>query len=184
MSSNENSKEIPQEKLFDILGNRRRRIAVHLLQEEGAMSMTDLAERVASIEFNSSVENLEGKERKRVYVALFQTHVPKLEEVGLVEYDQDQGFVEATDVLLDLQYNVRVEKGKTDKIFFTIRGIIVIITSFVIISTISPSITGVEIGTPSLAVIMILISITLSLTYYAEKLSGPNISDIDFKENV
>jgi len=32
-----------------------------------------------------------------VYVSLYQTHIPKLTDVGLVEYDQDSGTVHLTD---------------------------------------------------------------------------------------
>jgi len=34
-------------------------------------------------------------ERKRVYVALYQNHLPQLDDVGLIEYDQSRGRVAA-----------------------------------------------------------------------------------------
>ena len=32
-----------------------------------------------------------------MYVSLYQTHIPKLDSVGLVEYDQENGDVALTD---------------------------------------------------------------------------------------
>jgi hypothetical protein len=55
--------------------------------------MTDLAEEVAAWENETTIEDLSAQDRKRVYVSLYQTHIPKLEEAGLVTYDSDSGEV-------------------------------------------------------------------------------------------
>ena len=53
------------------------------------MELTELAEHIAAIENDTTVEDLTKQQRKRVYVSLYQTHVPKMEDAGLVEYDED-----------------------------------------------------------------------------------------------
>lgn len=80
---------LTQDVLFDILSSARRRFVLHILNQEGEMELTGLAEHVAARENDVDVEDLTKQERKRVYVSLYQTHVPKLRDAGLVEYDED-----------------------------------------------------------------------------------------------
>jgi hypothetical protein len=75
--------------IFDVLSRARRRQVLQLLSSEGPMELTDLAERVAAVENDTTVEDLTKQQRKRVYVSLYQTHIPKMEEAGLVEYDTE-----------------------------------------------------------------------------------------------
>ena len=75
--------------IFDVLSRARRRQVLQLLSSEGPMELTELAERVAAVENDTTVEDLTKQQRKRVYVSLYQTHIPKMEEAGLVEYDSD-----------------------------------------------------------------------------------------------
>ncbi|MFC6976850.1 ArsR family transcriptional regulator [Halomicroarcula sp. GCM10025709] len=86
---------IAPETAFDILRNSRRRLAiVYLLETEGgAVSLGDLAEHVAAIENGVSREELSSAQRKRVYVSLYQSHLPRMEEAGIVRFDQDRGLV-------------------------------------------------------------------------------------------
>jgi len=89
---------LTQDVVFDILSSARRRYVLYLLRtSEEQIEMTDLAERVAAWENETTVEELTKQQRKRVYVSLYQTHVPKLEDAGLVDYDQDSGLIELTD---------------------------------------------------------------------------------------
>jgi DNA-binding transcriptional ArsR family regulator len=91
MSSGE--ERLTQDLVFDILSSARRRYVLYLLKTEGPMELTELSEHVAARENDTSVEELSRQQRKRVYVSLYQTHIPKLEDAGFVEYDQDSGQV-------------------------------------------------------------------------------------------
>jgi hypothetical protein len=85
---------LSQDTVFDILSNPRRRYVLYYLRmEEGPVQLTSLAEHVAAWENDTDVESLDDQQRKRVYVSLYQTHVPKLADSGIVEYDKDQGSV-------------------------------------------------------------------------------------------
>lgn len=53
--------------------------------------------RAAAWEEDVPSEELSSQQRKRVYVSLYQTHVPSLEAIGVVEYDADEGIVELAD---------------------------------------------------------------------------------------
>lgn len=89
--------ELNQNVIFDVLSSSRRRYVLYYLsQHDAPVELPDLAKEVAAWEMETPVEDLSPQERKRVYVSLYQTHVPKLDEVGLVEYDQDTGEVRLT----------------------------------------------------------------------------------------
>ena len=45
---------------------------------------------VASRENETTVEEVTDEERQRVYISLYQTHLPKLESAGLVQYDEEE----------------------------------------------------------------------------------------------
>lgn len=89
-----NNTELSRDRVFDILSSPRRRYVLYFLRtEESPIQLTDLAEHVAAWENDTTVEELSSQQRKRVYVSLYQTHLPKLAEAGLVEYDDDSGEV-------------------------------------------------------------------------------------------
>jgi hypothetical protein len=85
--------ELTQDVVFDILSRARRRYVLFVLKVEGPMELTELAEHIAARENDVEIEELTKQQRKRVYVSLYQTHVPKLEEAGLVTYDDDSSVV-------------------------------------------------------------------------------------------
>ena len=89
---------ITHDMAFDLLSSRRRRFVLNRLQSapEG-VEIGDVATELAAFENDAPPEELSRKERKRIYVSLYQTHVPKLEEAGVVTYDSDSGLVQPTD---------------------------------------------------------------------------------------
>jgi len=89
--------ELTQDLVFDILSSPRRRYVLYYLRTVGEpIPLNDLAEHVAAWENETTVEELSDQERKRVYVSLYQTHIPKLDSVGIVDYDQQSGLVSLT----------------------------------------------------------------------------------------
>ncbi|MFB6143219.1 MAG: hypothetical protein ABEJ30_07745 [Halorientalis sp.] len=74
--------------IHDILRNDRRRLAIKCLRESGdSLSVRDLADAV-TVQETGQRPPPEDK-RRSVYVSLHQTHLPKLDELGIVEYDTD-----------------------------------------------------------------------------------------------
>lgn len=82
--------------------DRRRRTIAELARHSHGAKLTNIAERVAAAEYGVRVSDLSSQERKRVYVSLYQTHVPKLVDLGLVEYDDDSGYLATTPALRDV----------------------------------------------------------------------------------
>jgi hypothetical protein len=85
---------ISQDEVFDLLSSPRRRYVLYYLRDTGGeIDLTTLAEEVAAWENETAVEDLTQQERKRVYVSLYQTHIPRLVDAGLVDHDTDAGTV-------------------------------------------------------------------------------------------
>ena len=90
--------DISQSDVFDVLSNPRRRFVLYYLREiDESVELNELAKAIAAWENDTDESELTDQDRKRVYVSLYQTHIPKLTDVGLVEYDQDSGTVHLTD---------------------------------------------------------------------------------------
>lgn len=103
---------ISQDLVFDLLSNPRRRFVISFLrQEEDPVNLIDLAREVAAWENDTTVDRLTEQQEKRVYVSIYQTHVPKLHEAGVIDYDRESGMVSITDSVTELdRYLPKEEK--------------------------------------------------------------------------
>lgn len=94
---------LSQDEVYDLLSNARRRFTISYLREHsGPVAVSDLSQEVAAWENDVTRDELTDQQVKRVYVSLYQTHLPKLSEVGIVDYDQDAGRVELTSSVSEL----------------------------------------------------------------------------------
>lgn len=90
--------ELSKDEIFYLLKNRRRRdIVRYLMDNEGEATLSELAEHIAAWENDIDVQALNSGQRKRVYVALYQTHLPKLAENEIIEYERNRGDVTLTE---------------------------------------------------------------------------------------
>jgi hypothetical protein len=102
------------DELYQILANRRRRYVIHHLQQHGGQTdISSLAERIAAWENGSEISELTAPERKNTYTALHQRHLPKLDEAGIVAFNDSRGVVEPTERLDDVTVYTEVV-GKRD----------------------------------------------------------------------
>lgn len=93
----ESSGKIDRDVMYSLLSSRRRRNVLHaLVVNGGASTVSDLARQLAAWETGKAAEAVTSKERKRTYTALRQTHLPKLSEYEVVDYDVNRGTVELT----------------------------------------------------------------------------------------
>jgi hypothetical protein len=96
--------QLSQDLIFDILSSPRRRYVLYYLRTHGGRAeVTELAKQVAAWEYETDPADLDSQQQKRVYVSLYQTHLPKLSDVGVIEYDTDAGVVELTDRVRDVE---------------------------------------------------------------------------------
>jgi hypothetical protein len=85
---------LSEEEVFDLLSSsRRRRVLRHLLRDHEPVDLQRLADEVAAAENEKEVDQLTDRERKRVYVSLYQTHIPAMADAGVVDYDPDSGTI-------------------------------------------------------------------------------------------
>ncbi|WP_276270689.1 DUF7344 domain-containing protein [Haloarcula litorea] len=100
---------LSRDETFEMLSNRRRRYALHCLQDTAEpVTLSDLAEQVAAWENDSTVAELSASERKTVYTSLQQFHLPKMDDTGVVEFDDRAGEVALTDAAADLDIYLEV----------------------------------------------------------------------------
>jgi len=84
--------------VFGVLSNRRRRRVIEYLREgDGTATVGELAEHIASEEDGTPVRQLSSSDRKRVYVSLYQNHLPVMEEASVIGYDENRETVRLLD---------------------------------------------------------------------------------------
>ncbi|WP_458210663.1 DUF7344 domain-containing protein [Haladaptatus sp. NG-SE-30] len=109
------ARELSKDKIFHLLQTPRRRYVLRYLKEnDGVVEMRDIAEQVAAWENGISVQALTSDQRQRVYIPLYQSHLPKLDEEGIIKYDQNRGTVERTELANQLDRYLDVSAPDTD----------------------------------------------------------------------
>ncbi|RBI60995.1 hypothetical protein DMJ13_14770 [halophilic archaeon] len=103
----ESPSTLDESEIHNVLRNeRRRRTIEHLREIDGTLTVDELAEHIATLETDESPppRNV----RKSVYVSLHQTHLPKLDDLGIVEYDQRSKELQLTDRAREVEVYMEV----------------------------------------------------------------------------
>ncbi|MFP9191315.1 DUF308 domain-containing protein [Natrialbaceae archaeon A-CW1-1] len=104
---------LSEDELFLLLANQRRRhILLALIREGKPLDIGILSQEIAAWEDGNELEEVSSKDRKRVYIALQQSHLPKMDKVGVLEYDRDRGMVEPTSTLEDVELYLGSARGR------------------------------------------------------------------------
>lgn len=112
-ASARSSERLTKGEIFDVLRNQRRRFVLqYLKQKDDHVELGDLATQVAAWEYDTTVEGVTSEQRKRVYTTLQQTHLDKMAEAGIVEYDADRGVIRSTDQTDDLSIYLEIVPGR------------------------------------------------------------------------
>ncbi|MDJ1430879.1 hypothetical protein [Halostagnicola sp. A-GB9-2] len=99
-SQTDTSIALSRDDIFHLLQTSRRRETIrYLLEKNGPVKMRDVAEHVSAREHETTVQQLSSKQRQRVYIPLYQSHLPKLDKKGVIEYDQSRGIIRSGDQL-------------------------------------------------------------------------------------
>lgn len=114
---------IPETEIHDLLRNeRRRQVIKHLQDTVGKMTLGDLAENIAEHETGESPppKNI----RNSVYNSLHQTHLPKLDNRGIVEYESDRKTIRLTEEArsVDVYMEVVTPYGITWSEYYSMLG--------------------------------------------------------------
>jgi len=105
---------LSKSEIFDLLRNQRRRFVLHYLKNnpDEAVALGTLADQVAAWEYEIPLEEVSSTQRKRVYTTLQQSHLPKMDEAGIVEFDQDRGTIAPRDVVKDITIYMEIVPGR------------------------------------------------------------------------
>lgn len=108
-------RELSKDAIFDILKASRRCEVLHYLYTSGeSASLGTLAEHVAAMENDIECKALTSVQRKRMYIALSQGHLPKMANHGVIEFDH-RGEIRSRAISRALQpYLYLVPEGVTE----------------------------------------------------------------------
>ena len=162
--------------MFDLLSSSRRRFVLqYLSQQEGAVPFSELANELAAWENDTDVEDITERQRKRVYVSLYQTHIPKLEEAGVVDYDADSGDVRLTSQVNRLSAHLDVDEGGFP---WPVAYLAISAASLAFFLAVLYDVPGfAAIGvTVSVAVIVLAFAVAAIAQYYVGRRGGPSFS--------
>lgn len=105
---------ISQDSAYDLLSNSRRRYVISALRErKEPMGLNDLSRQLAAWENDVDQDELTDQQVKRIYVSLYQTHIPKLSEAGVVSYDQETGEVSLEETVHELDTYIPEQSPRT-----------------------------------------------------------------------
>lgn len=80
------------DEVFGVLKVERRRFVLgYLHSADRTVTISELAEALAERE--SDAETYNHQDRKRMYVSLYQAHLPKMDDLGIVAWDSREGNV-------------------------------------------------------------------------------------------
>mgnify|MGYP000197523233 CR=1 FL=1 len=97
-STTDLEQSLPLDLTFEILKNPRRRLVLKYLRDsEDTVRIGTLAEHIAAIENDIEVRELNAQQRKRVYIGLYQCHLPKMDDAGIIDFNQSRGLIDLTE---------------------------------------------------------------------------------------
>lgn len=90
------ARPISLDKLLSAVANEHRRAIINSLYSasDKTLEYDALVDRVAETLRNEGAEQLSDEHHRRVRIALHHTHLPKLEEVRIVDYQSETGLVQ------------------------------------------------------------------------------------------
>jgi hypothetical protein len=90
--------QLSTETVFETLSNRRRRFTLHYLSQVGeSVTIRELSTQIAAWENGVELHAVTPKQRKRVYTALHQTHLPTMDRLDVIVYAKDRKTISITD---------------------------------------------------------------------------------------
>lgn len=96
--------ELTLEALRSVLSSRRRRAIIrHVLAADDSVTVQQLVRELSESENDPTLETTFLERCQRVHDSLSQTHLPTLEEYGIVEYERGVGLVSPAAHLLTLE---------------------------------------------------------------------------------
>lgn len=97
----------PDDAFQAVSNSRRRQVLLSLAQSSGPLSASELAREIAARENLIDPSEVTSEQRTRVYIALIQTHLETLDELGVAEYDERGKRVMTTEATEPAAHHIR-----------------------------------------------------------------------------
>jgi hypothetical protein len=137
-TDSEAAESLPLDVVFDMLKNeRRRKVLKYIREEDGPFTLSELAEHIAALENDKDIAALNSTERKRVYVGLYQCHLPRMADAGVIEFDRHRGTVRPGDNSEQLYPYIDVESD-TDGNLRVYAGLMAIFATGLLVGVVAP----------------------------------------------
>ncbi len=168
--------ELTQAELFDVFSNaRRRRTVQYLKRQGGSCDLAPLVERVAAWENETRPEDVTRTQRRRVYISLYQTHLPMLEDRGIVDWNPDEHEIKLlpSEGLFEPYLDRRLEGQRPWHRLYaavTTAGVSILALSLL---SVGPLASGIA---PIVALLVCLVVLAIALAQHASRRPGPGFS--------
>lgn len=98
--STSDGEELSKNEIYNLVSNRRRRFTIHALKRmEEPVEVAELSTYIAAWEMDIKPEEVEYADRRSVYTALRQTHLPIMAEKNIIEFNKSEKNIRSTDIL-------------------------------------------------------------------------------------
>lgn len=99
VGDDDSSDGLSKYQMFEILRNSRRRAVFSILRTRGGeLSVKELSTRVAAREYDVPPAELSPEQYKRVYTGLYQHHLEKMANMGVIDFDKAENIVRLHEV--------------------------------------------------------------------------------------
>lgn len=152
--------ELSKDQMFDVLRNSRRRAVISCLRARGGeLSVKEISRCVAATEYDVPDSELSSEQYKRVYTGLYQCHLGRMEELGVIDFDTETNSVRLCEVASQLEPYLDDETGRnTAHIKF---GAAIAVASVVTLGATGASLFGAFSSTP-FALLMVVVLLTVA----------------------
>lgn len=103
---------------FELLQDARRRGVLYTVRRNGETGVEEVAHRIAAWE---STDGNRSADPTDVEVSLVHSHLPKLNDAGIVDYDQEDGTVGLADGATDLEPFLQCTREREPTLFHAAR---------------------------------------------------------------
>ncbi|WP_247004836.1 ClbS/DfsB family four-helix bundle protein [Halosolutus gelatinilyticus] len=164
--------ELTQAELFDVFSNaRRRRTVRYLTRRGGSCDLAPLVEQVAAWENDVDRDEVTRTQRRRVYISLYQTHLPMLEDNGIVDWNADDHTIELlpNEELFEPYLDRRLDGQRPwHRVYagVTTLGIVALALSWLSVGPVSAAVA------PAIALVLSVIVLAVSVAQHVERRPG------------
>lgn len=96
--------QLSDDDMFEVLSNyRRRQVLEYLRDGDGTATVSDLAEAIAATENDTPIHQLSSYDRKRVYISLYQNHLPMMDDANVINYEEGRKRVQLLETVTKLK---------------------------------------------------------------------------------